>query len=46
MLITLAGFVFLSVVAWRLMKAHEMLASALKDVASSLRTEEQDDRGT
>jgi hypothetical protein len=36
MLITLAGFVFLLVVAWRFMKAHEALASAFKDASLRL----------
>jgi hypothetical protein len=44
MLVLLAGYVFLSVVAWRFMKAHEMLVSTIKDaskdVSISLRPKE------
>jgi hypothetical protein len=36
MLIALAGFVFLLLVAWRCMKAHEAMAAACKDAAISL----------
>jgi hypothetical protein len=40
MLLMLAGFVFFLVVAWRFMKAHETLASTLKDAVISLRPKE------
>jgi hypothetical protein len=36
MLVLLAGYVFLAVVAWRFMKAHEVLASAIKNTSISL----------
>jgi hypothetical protein len=40
MLVGLVGFVFVLVVAWRLMKAHEALASALKNISVSSRPKE------
>jgi hypothetical protein len=40
MLVLLVGFVFLAVVAWRFMKAHEMLVSAIKNASISLRPKE------
>jgi hypothetical protein len=40
MLIVLAGFVFALVVAWRFMKAHETLASTLKNTSISLKPKE------
>jgi len=40
MLITLAGFAFFVVTAWRFMRAHEQLASAVKDIAISVKPKE------
>jgi len=37
LLVLLAGYVFLAVVAWRFMKAQETPASAIKDAAISLK---------
>jgi Tfp pilus assembly protein PilX len=40
MLVLLAVYVFLAVVAWRFMKAQETMAGAVKDAAISLQSKE------
>ncbi len=40
MLITLAGFVFILITAWRFMRAHEQLANAARDIAINLKPKE------